>query len=82
MGGWYCSSKEGVECGSCGAAWGVAGLKEIRDGRVREEIARRLGEGMGMRHKDGCPWRVLTCPSRSQSYTPDRSNVQTILSID
>lgn len=63
--GWFCSGKSGLECGQCGAKWGVGGLEDIRDGRVREEIGRRLGMGMGDRHGRGCPWRILSCPGTS-----------------
>jgi len=57
-------SRDGVEC-RCGAKWGVGGLVDIKDSRVREEIGRRLGEGMVDRHMAGCGWRILSCPSKS-----------------
>ena len=57
-----------MECGQCGAKWGVGGLEDIRDGRIREEIGRRLGMGMGDRHGRGCPWRILSCPGTSSSF--------------
>jgi hypothetical protein len=64
--GWCSSSlhKDGLSCGSCGAIWGVGGLGGIKDVRVREEIGRRLALGMVGRHRDGCGWKVLSCPGR------------------
>jgi len=64
--------KDGLECG-CGAKWGVGGLLDIKDGRVREEIGRRLGEGMGGRHEAGCGWRVLSCPGTSTTTSTSTS---------
>jgi hypothetical protein len=69
MGGWYRSGRGGLECGSCGRKWGVGGLEEIRDVRVREEIGRRLAGSMRDRHGVGCPWRVLSCPGTSLCYS-------------
>jgi hypothetical protein len=63
--------RDGVECGMCGAKWGVGGFIDIKDGRVREEIGRRLGEGMGERHKKRCGWRVLSSPSMCPSDLSD-----------
>ena len=66
-----------MEC-RCGAKWGVGGLVEIKDTRVREEIGRRLGEGMVDRHMAGCGWRILSCPGKSLSLlttSPDRARV-------
>jgi len=57
-----------VEC-RCGAKWGVGGLIDIKDARVREEIGRRLGEGMMDRHMSGCGWRILSCPGMSPSFS-------------
>jgi hypothetical protein len=68
MNGWFCSSKDGVEC-RCGAKWGVGGLVDIKDVRVREEIGRRLGEGMVGRHMVGCGWRILSCPGTSSVFS-------------
>jgi len=56
-----------VEC-RCGAKWGVGGLIDIKDPRVREEIGRRLGEGMVDRHMAGCGWRILSCPGTSSFF--------------
>ena len=65
--GWFCSSRDGVEC-RCGAKFGVGGLVDIKDPRVREEIGRRLGQGKVDRHMAGCGWRILSCPGTSSSF--------------
>lgn len=57
-----------MEC-RCGAKWGVVGLIDIKDARVREEIGRRLGEGMVDRHMSGCGWQILSCPGRLRSFS-------------
>jgi hypothetical protein len=35
---------------------------------VREEIGRRLEQGMMDRHTVGCGWRILSCPGMSPSF--------------
>lgn len=60
--GWCSSTKDGLECGVCHARWGVGGLDEIADQRVREEIGRRLGGTLQSRHHPGCGWRVVVSP--------------------
>ena len=67
--GWCSSGKDGLECGVCHARWGVGGLDEIPDQRVREEIGRRLAliGTLRDRHRGGCGWRVVNSPCKSNS---------------
>ena len=60
--GWCSSGKDGLECGVCKARWGVGGLEEISDQRIREEIGRRLNGTLQSRHHPGCGWRVAIPP--------------------
>ncbi|OCF43041.1 hypothetical protein I317_03134 [Kwoniella heveanensis CBS 569] len=65
------TSEGGLSCGYCGARWSLAGLADIQDERVRNEVARRLGEEFKGRHKDGCAWRVRSSPD--ELYTQLRN---------
>lgn len=47
----------------CTAVWGVGGMEDIKDSRVRSEIARRLASSLSRRHAPGCGWRVLPSPA-------------------
>lgn len=60
--GWINSGREVLHCGRCEATCSLSGLEEIRDERVRREVRRRLGTGVGERHASGCAWRVRTSP--------------------
>lgn len=61
---------DALGCGVCGAKWGVGGLGDIGDSRVREEVGRRLAGTMSGRHKPGCGWRVAVCPGQSSFPRP------------
>lgn len=63
--GWCSSGIDGLECGICRARWGVGGLLDIPDHRVREEIGRRLGATLQGRHHPGCGWAVVVSPGKS-----------------
>lgn len=61
--GWICpDSRDTLACGSCGARWGVAGLGDIADVRIRDEIGRRLAGTLNGRHREGCGWRIVSSP--------------------
>ncbi|KAK8864692.1 hypothetical protein IAR55_001944 [Kwoniella newhampshirensis] len=62
LNGWICEKKQGLKCGICKAEWGLGGFEEIRDEKVRNEVARRLGKGFESRHAEGCAWRIRRSP--------------------
>ncbi len=43
----------------------------IRDERIRREVGRRLGMGMGERHGKACAWRVRSSPGTSPAQGLD-----------
>jgi hypothetical protein len=60
--GWSAVGRYEVGCGVCGGRVNVKGLEEIKDGSVRREVGRRLGQGVRGKHEISCPWRIRDCP--------------------
>lgn len=60
--GWVNEGRDTLLCGVCGAKWDLGGVAEIRDERVRIEVARRLVGGLGNKHRKDCSWRVRRSP--------------------
>ena len=65
LSGWRAEPRDTLICGSCQASWTLKTLHGIRDGKIRDEVACRLGEGLGERHMRGCPWRFKAPTSES-----------------
>ncbi|WVW84276.1 hypothetical protein I302_106306 [Kwoniella bestiolae CBS 10118] len=62
LNGWINTGRNTLSCGVCQSTLRLDGLDEIRDDRVREEVARRLSIGFGSGHKRDCAWKVRRSP--------------------
>lgn len=62
--GWNNEGRNNLSCGVCGAKWDLSDVDEIRETKLREEVARRIAPGLLGRHKRNCAWRVRRSPGK------------------
>ncbi|WVN87732.1 uncharacterized protein L203_102927 [Cryptococcus depauperatus CBS 7841] len=60
--GWINEGRQGLKCSICGEKWGLGGLDDIRDPKIRDQVGKRLEEGLRERHQTDCAWRIRSCP--------------------
>jgi hypothetical protein len=66
--GWTNHGRNSLACGVCGAKWDLSGVEEIRETKLRAEVARRLGPGLSGKHEKGCSWRVKRSPGACTTW--------------
>ena len=67
--GWINVGREKLTCGYCGVSWDLKGLEDIKDIKIKAEVARRLGRGVEDRHAKGCAWRIRSTPGQFHQYS-------------